>query len=107
MTPSEADAALEGLRAACLAGEGDQSGWIAWLAGVSVAELRLLSEQARRLSWYWYPSTARTEWDDALGRGDLLTECLGSFQANGYVRERAVRLLAARTGGLVARCLAL
>ncbi|TDD62305.1 hypothetical protein E1263_03865 [Kribbella antibiotica] len=110
MTPTEVDAALEGLRAACLGADDEaRAKGLVWLAQLSPVEVLLLSERGRRMYWWWYSEAwgGTPFWSDALGRGDLLTECVASLHANGYVREHAVRLLADREGGVGARCLAL
>lgn len=57
--------------------------------------------------WVAGPLGVSSAWDDVVGRGDLLTICAASMHPDGYLRERASRLLADREESLVARCLAL
>ncbi|MFF1818777.1 hypothetical protein ACFVWG_15860 [Kribbella sp. NPDC058245] len=109
MTPYEADAALVRLRDACLGADVDARGeLLEWLGQLRPADMVRLDERARWSSWHAsYPMGARADWDRVVGRGDLLTDCVASMHADGYLRERATQLLVSHAGEVAARCLAL
>lgn len=108
ITPYEADAALQKLRDACIGGDVQARGeLLAWLTQLPPVDLVRLAERARGSLYVVRPLGASADWDPLLGSRQVLAACVASMHADGYLRERAVRVLCASEGDLVARCLAL
>ncbi|MET7278475.1 hypothetical protein ABZS29_09610 [Kribbella sp. NPDC005582] len=108
IAPSEADAVLWRIRHACLGDDAEpRAELLAWLVGLPAAGVLQVAERARGTRYVLGPLGEAADWDRLLGSRDLLAACVASMHADGYLRERAVRVLSDCAGDLVARCLAL